>query len=110
MMSYNLDRAAAEAATVRPDRPATAVVHDGADARLVLFHLGPRQEVPRHQSRSAVMLHVLRGAGVLLLADGERFCAAGEIAVFEPDELHGMRAGDDALVILATIAPRPGSR
>jgi quercetin dioxygenase-like cupin family protein len=47
---------------------------------------------------------------VLSGGDGERACAAGDVVVFAPDELHGMRAADAELLLLATIAPRPGAR
>jgi hypothetical protein len=30
--------------------------------------------------------------------------------VYAPNEIHGMRAADEPLVLLATIAPRPGDR
>jgi quercetin dioxygenase-like cupin family protein len=34
----------------------------------------------------------------------------GEIVLFEPNELHGMRADAEEVVLLATITPRPGDR
>ncbi|MDF1501375.1 cupin domain-containing protein [Roseisolibacter sp. H3M3-2] len=104
-------RAAARAAhAASSTRPATAVLHDGPDARLVVFRLAPGQAVPPHRSASTVTLAVLEGAGVLSGGDGERACAAGDVAVFQPDELHGMRAEGGELLLLATITPRPGSR
>jgi hypothetical protein len=30
------------------------------------------------------------------------------MVTYSPNELHGMRAGDEELLLLATIAPRPG--
>jgi quercetin dioxygenase-like cupin family protein len=104
-------RAAARAApAASPTRPATAILHDGPDARLVVFRLAPGQAVPPHRSASTVTLAVLEGAGVLSGGDGERACVAGDVVVYAPDELHGMRATDAELLLLATIAPRPGDR
>jgi len=36
--------------------------------------------------------------------------AAGDVVTYDPNEIHGMRAADEELVLLATITPRPGSR
>lgn len=69
MKAYDLLAEAARAVSARADRPATAVVHDSPDARLVIFRIEPGQT----------------------------------------GEPHGMRARDEQLVILATIAPRPGT-
>jgi quercetin dioxygenase-like cupin family protein len=43
-------------------------------------------------------------------ADEERRVGPGMMLTFVPGESHGMRAVDEELVILATIAPRPGAR
>ena len=67
MNVLDLHRAAGDAKAASATRPATAIVHDSPDARLVIFRLGPGQSV-------------------------------------------GMRAADEPLVLLATIAPRPGDR
>ena len=107
-------QAAARAAVAAPGRPATAVVHDTPDARLVVFRLAPGQQVPPHRNASSVMLTVLAGGGVL---DGEeggapvsRDCAAGDVVAYAPNELHAMRAVARELLLLATITPRPGTR
>jgi quercetin dioxygenase-like cupin family protein len=107
-------RAARAAVAANPTRPATAIVHDGADARLIVFRIAPGQAVAPHRSPSTVQLTVLEGDGVLTgEQDGEpveRACRAGEVVVYAPNEQHGMRAGDRELLLLATITPRPGSR
>ncbi|HKG91611.1 MAG TPA: cupin domain-containing protein [Gemmatimonadaceae bacterium] len=103
--------AARAAAATRPDRPATAVLVDSPDVRMIVFRLGPGQRVPPHRSPSTVVLQVLEGAGVISGPDGERAARPGQVAAFEPQELHGMRATDAGeVLILATIAPRPGER
>jgi quercetin dioxygenase-like cupin family protein len=107
-------RAAGAAVTANESRPATAILHDAPDARLVVFRLAPGQAVPPHRSPSTVLLTVLEGVGVLsgesAGAPAERTCAAGDVVAYAPHELHGMRATDEALLLLATITPRPGSR
>ena len=56
------------------------------------------------------MLTVLEGEGWVSGEAGERACTAGDVVCYEPNELHGMRAGDEALHLLASITPRPGER
>ena len=101
---------AAAAVAVRPDRPATALVHDSADARVVLFRIEPGQEVPVHTSASTVLLMVVSGAGLVMSAGGEHPVRAGDIIAYDVEEPHGMRARDQPLVIAAVIAPRPAVR
>ena len=42
-------------------------------------------------------------------APRERRCDAGDVVVYAPGELHGMRAERGELLLLATITPRPGA-
>jgi quercetin dioxygenase-like cupin family protein len=107
--AYDLLAEAARAVSARADRPATAVVHDSADARLVIFRIEPGQTVAPHTNPSTVTLSVIAGSGNVSGAEGERSVRAGQIVIYDPGELHGMRAGNEQLVILATIAPRPGT-
>jgi quercetin dioxygenase-like cupin family protein len=103
--------AAAHAAhAAHPERPATALLHDSDDLRLVVFRLAPGQAVAPHTSPSTVMLTVLAGTGLLSGATQERRCGPGDAVVYPPEELHGMRATDGELLLLATITPRPGAR
>jgi quercetin dioxygenase-like cupin family protein len=92
----------------RPDRAASAVLHDHADARVVGFHLQPGQEVAEHRSDSTVVVHVTAGAGFFRGAASESWLETGQLAVFEPGEPHAMRAGEQPLRFVAVIAPRPG--
>lgn len=101
---------AAEAITANSGRPATATLHDSDDLRLVIFRFAAGQSVPPHRSVSTVMLTVLSGHGVVRGGDEERAVAAGDTVVLEPNELHAMRTDSSSFVLLATIAPRPGSR
>lgn len=106
--------AARKAVAANPDKPATAILHASDDVRLVVFRLAPGQQVVPHSSTSTVSLLVLAGAGQLTGADDAyplaRDVKAGDMVIYEPNELHGMRALDDELLLLATITPRPGVR
>jgi quercetin dioxygenase-like cupin family protein len=114
MRTLHLLDAGYTAVAARTDLPATSILLDSPDARLVVFRLAPGQAVPSHRSASTVLLSVLKGSGMLSGdCDGiptERACATGELVVYEPNELHGMRATDVELILLAVITPRPGAR
>lgn len=107
MNVYDARALAASAVNARPDRPATALVHDSSDARVVMFRIEPGQAVPVHTSTSTVLLMIVSGAGTVAGADGERSVSSGDIVAYDPREPHGMRAGAEQLVIAAVIAPRP---
>ena len=102
-------QAARDAAAVG-QRPATAVIFDAPDARLVVFRLASGQSVPPHRNASSVFLTVLEGTGIISGADGERECSVGDTIAFSPNETHGMRAVDTPLHLLAVITPRSGDR
>jgi quercetin dioxygenase-like cupin family protein len=103
-------RAVAASAIAQRDRPATALAHDSADARVVLFRIDPGQGVPVHTSASTVLLMIVSGSGTVVGADTERAVSAGDIVAYDPQEPHGMRADGEQLVIAAVIAPRPVAR
>jgi quercetin dioxygenase-like cupin family protein len=102
--------AARSAVAAHPDRPATAVLLDNPDVRLIVFRLAPGQAVPPHSSPSSVTLTVLAGTGVISGGTDECSCSTGTVVGFAPEELHGMRAEDDELLLLAAVTPRPGLR
>ena len=106
MHVYNALVSAERAVSARPDRPATALVHDSDDARFVVFRLTPGQQVPPHTNGSSVTLLVLDGMGVVSGAEGDRIVVRGDLVTYEPGELHGMRATSSTLHLLAVIAPR----
>ena len=110
MKIFDLRRVAREAVAANPTRPATAIVHDSAHARLIVFRLSPGQAVAPHRNASSVTLTVISGSGLASGADAERSITTGDVVTYDPTETHGMRAVDEELVLLATIAPRPSSR
>ncbi len=110
MKIYDVDALAADARAAHPSRPATAIVHDSPDARLVLFRIDRGQEVAPHTSGSSVILSVCEGPGIVSDADGEREVRPGQVVAYNRGELHGMRAHAGRFVVLAIITPRPGGR
>lgn len=96
------------AAAPRPDRPATQLLHDVPDLRVVAFSLEPGQEVKPHRSTSTVLLQVIEGEGEFTGGDGGVTIGPGDSVVYEREELHGIRAGTTPLRFLAVITPRPG--
>jgi len=103
-------QASRDAVSTSDTRPATAIIFDAPDLRLLVFRILPGQAVAPHQNASTVTLTVLEGAGFVSGRDGVRPCRAGEVVTYEPGETHGMRAGEQPLHLLAAITPRPGTR
>jgi quercetin dioxygenase-like cupin family protein len=101
---------AAGAVANHPARPATALAHDCADARVVLFRIEPGQVVAKHTSPSTVVLMIVSGSGIVSGAAGDRAVRAGDIAAYDRDEPHGMRATDEQFIVAAVIAPRPAAK
>ena len=107
---FDARRAAVDAKVSNSTRPATAIVHDTPDARLVVFRIAPGQTVSPHRNGSTVILTVLSGHGIVSGGDSRRVVSTGEVVAYEPNELHGMSAVDAEFVLLATITPRPSAR
>jgi quercetin dioxygenase-like cupin family protein len=95
------------APSARPDRPATRILHDEPNLRVIAFHLLPGQTVPPHHSASTVLVQVIAGTGRFAGEDGDATLGAGEAAVYRPGETHSITALDEPLVFHAVIAPRP---
>lgn len=113
MKALDPREAARNAVAASPARPATAVIHDSDDVRLVVFRIEPGQSVPPHRSPATVLLSVLEGTALLSAerdgASHEGQFGPGSAALYAPDELHGMRATDETVLLLAAITPRPGT-
>jgi quercetin dioxygenase-like cupin family protein len=96
--------------SAQPNRPATALLHDVPDARVVVFRIEAGQAVAPHTSTSTVLLAIVEGSGTVSGASGESTVRAGDLVTYEVGELHGMKAGSEQLVLVAIITPRPGAR
>jgi quercetin dioxygenase-like cupin family protein len=107
MKQLNPLAAARSAVAANPARPATAILHDSPEMRLVVFRIGAGQEVAPHVSKSRVMLQVLEGSGLLSGKDSELLCSIGDAVTYEPGEMHGMKSAGGEVLLLATITPRP---
>lgn len=99
-----------QAVSAQPSRPATALMHDVPDARVVVFRIEAGQEVAPHTSTSTVLLAIVEGSGTVSGASGESTVMAGDLVTYDAGELHGMKAGSEQLVLVAIITPRPGAR
>jgi quercetin dioxygenase-like cupin family protein len=98
---------AAAAPEPRTDRPATAILHDEPNLRVIAFHLLPGQHVPPHDSAGTVVVQVISGTGTFT-GDGARtLLGPGESAVYAPGERHAIEAGDGPLHFIALVTPRP---
>jgi quercetin dioxygenase-like cupin family protein len=91
----------------RADRPATALLYEDVNARIVSFHLLPDQEVAPHRSRSTVVVQVLEGEGLFQGDAREVRLTTGQTAVFDPDEMHAIKSVGGSLRFLAVLSPRP---
>ena len=73
------------------------------------FEPGQEHALHAHAGMDKVY-HVLEGRGVFLLEDRELPMAAGEMLVAPEGVPHGIRnTGDERLLVLAILAPAPGS-
>jgi quercetin dioxygenase-like cupin family protein len=78
----------------RSGRPASELVHDEPNVRIVCFHLLEGQCIPAHASDSTVVVEVIGGGGVFRGADHAAELEAGASAVFAPGELRAIEAVD----------------
>ena len=110
MKVHSTPAIAVAAVSNNASRPAAALVHDHEDGRLIVFRIAPGQQVPVHTSVSSVILTVVSGSGFVSGTEGEAEVRAGDVVTYLSEEPHGMRAGDEQLVLTAVVAPRPASR
>lgn len=95
------------APSTRTDRPASHLLHDEGNVRVVAFALAAGQVVPPHSSPSTVMVHVLRGRGLFVGGSSQDTLEPGHSAVYEPGETHSIEAGGEGVEFLAIISPGP---
>lgn len=93
----------------RSDRPATMILHDEPNVRVVAFRLEPGQEIRPHRSSSTVLVQVVEGAGTFTGEGASAVLRSGEAAVFAPGEIHAIRADAEPLRFLAVLTPSPTS-
>lgn len=92
----------------REERPATEILHDEPNVRVIAFHLLPGQKIPPHKNNSTVLVQVVSGSGRFHGAESDAWLSEGQGALYEPGEMHAIEAGAAPLRFLAILSPRPG--
>ncbi|MEW8978640.1 MAG: cupin domain-containing protein [Symbiobacterium sp.] len=71
--------------------------------------LTPGRELPKHKHPgSSLVIHVVAGSGVVVVDGKETPVAAGDLLLVEGEEEFSARnTGLEALVLLASLSPRP---
>ncbi|MFZ5814858.1 MAG: cupin domain-containing protein [Bacillota bacterium] len=90
-----------------PERIVTEIVHSCQDLRVMVINLSPGQVLPPHTSSSSVSLQVLAGRAELVSGCDWVPAGPGTIRFYPPQEPHGVRALEEPVTVLATLAPRP---
>ncbi|MFZ5823562.1 MAG: hypothetical protein ACOY94_04405 [Bacillota bacterium] len=90
-----------------PEQIVTEIVHSCQDMRVIVINLSPGQMLPAQTSSSSVSLQVVTGQGELLSGCDWVPSGPGTIRFYPPHEPHGVRATDQPVTVLATLAPRP---
>jgi len=82
------------------------LVYEDGNAKVVRFYLRGGQEIKPHTSPSSVFITVLKGKVAFYAPQGELEAEAGSTVFYEPNEPHGFKALEDA-VLEAVITPKP---
>lgn len=94
------------------DHPIAQSIHADKNGRLLQFALEPGQELKEHSnSTSPVYLLILKGEGVFRGEGGAQIVAGpGSIIIYDINEKHSVKAGDQELVFVAILhgSPRKG--
>jgi quercetin dioxygenase-like cupin family protein len=83
------------------------VLHSGDDARAVLIHLRPGQQLGDHQVKERAWIVVLAGRVDMVAGDESISAEPGMLFHFDPGERHAIAAPDGARILLL-LAPWPG--
>ncbi|MEX0999538.1 MAG: cupin domain-containing protein [Thermodesulfobacteriota bacterium] len=89
--------------------PIAQPIHVDKNGRLLQFALKPGQELKEHSSPSSpVYLLVLKGEGVFKDESGSEATAGpGSILIYDVNEKHSVKAGDQELVFVAILHGSP---
>lgn len=91
---------------VEPHRP--RVLDSSREGRIVVIHLPAGESLGEHRVHERTWLVVASGAIEIDDADGETLGGgSGLLAEFEPNEARGVRATEDARILLL-LSPWPG--
>ncbi len=89
--------------------PIAQSIHADKNGRLLQFALEPGQELKEHSnSTSPVYLLILKGEGVFRGDNGSQAVAGpGSIVIYDVDEKHSVKAGEEELVFVAILHGSP---
>ncbi len=87
-------------------RTGPRVLFSTSEARGVVIDLAPDEEMGEHRVRERAIMHVLRGSVTCTCGEDTATCAEGTLVMFEPSELHTVRALESTRLLLA-LAPWP---
>jgi len=89
--------------------PIAQPIHVDKNGRLLQLALKPGQELKEHSSPSSpVYLLVLKGEGVFKDESGSEATAGpGSILIYDVNEKHSVKAGDQELVFVAILHGSP---
>ncbi len=73
------------------------------ETALMRAEIEPGQGLPPHRHDHEEVFHVLRGRGTVLIGEEEVPIGEGDTVMVPAGELHRPRAGDEPLVLLATM-------
>ncbi|MCC7165255.1 MAG: hypothetical protein IT331_22335 [Anaerolineae bacterium] len=92
-------------------KPHAAALYVDKQGRAILWTLEPHQTIHDHRvPESPFYVVILQGHGWFSGADGkEEQFGPNTLLVFETDELHGVRAGDERLVFVGFLHGAPGN-
>jgi len=90
-----------------PERMVMETIHSCQDMRVLMINLAPGQMLPPHTSSSSVILQVVSGRGEILTGGDWVPVEPGTVRFFPPQESHGIRATEEPVTVMATLAPRP---
>lgn len=91
------------------DHPIAQSIHADKNGRLLQFALKPGQELKEHSnSTSPVYLLILKGEGVFRgEGDTQTVGGPGSIIIYDVNEKHSVKAGDQELVFVAILHGSP---
>ncbi|HWO69324.1 MAG TPA: cupin domain-containing protein [Actinomycetota bacterium] len=74
-----------------------------SETALLRAEIEPGRGLPAHRHDHEEVFHVLRGRGTVLIGDEEVEIGEGDTVMVPAGELHRPRAGEEPLVLLATM-------
>ena len=93
-------------ARFNPSRHQVQLLQDADPLRVALICLEAGQEVARHTTTSHVLLYVVEGKGRITVGDAVSEVGPGQLVLCPPEIPHSI-VGEERMLVLAAIAPRP---